>query len=326
MNDLVWDGILIVIGMALGIVLWHLVLNRKLWPARIAMIESRVQTTAHDGVVEQFRNCITPILPAVTTQLNEVSNQVEAGVMDLMDRLEHLTDQASKQAKETSSQFNDSVGVGDIQEEQGDTLRLEDCENMLSNFVKEVDASAHMALDVGNVVREVENSTRAIAPILEEIEYLADQTRLLALNAAIEAARAGEHGRGFAIVAEEVTKLAHRSSGAATSIKALVDRAVQSVAQAMEELQGLRSVDMTGVLRAKEKVNELTQTVADKNAELRTLVIEVNQRAETLATEVTNVLMSMQFQDLTKQKMVKVISTMTDLQTQFDELSHGKIG
>ena len=321
MNDLVWEGLLIIIGMALGIGLWHLVLNRTIWPARLALIESRVQTTTQAGVVEQYRDCITPILPAVTTQLNDVSNQVEAGVMDLMDRLEHLTDQASKQAKATSSQFKESGGGDDVEQEQGDSLRLEDCENMLSNFVKEVDVSAHMALDVGNVVREVENSTRAIAPILEEIEYLADQTRLLALNAAIEAARAGEHGRGFAIVAEEVTKLAHRSSGAATSIKALVDRAVQSVEQAMKELEGLRSVDMTSVLRAKDKVNELTQTVADKNAELRTLVIEVNQRAETLATEVTNVLMSMQFQDLTKQKMLKVIATMTDLQTQFDELS-----
>ena len=322
MNDLVWEGLLILIGIAFGTGLWHLVLSRTIWPARLALIESRVQTTTQADVVELYRDCITPILPAVTTQLNDVSNQVEAGVMDLMDRLEHLTDQASKQAKETSSQFNDSVSVGEGQLEQGNSLTLEDCENMLSNFVKEVDASAHMALDVGNVVREVENSTRAIAPILEEIEYLADQTRLLALNAAIEAARAGEHGRGFAIVAEEVTKLAHRSSGAATSIKALVDQAVQSVEQAMKELEGLRSVDMTSVLRAKDKVNELTQTVADKNAELRTLVIEVNQRAETLATEVTNVLMSMQFQDLTKQKMLKVIATMTDLQAQFDELSH----
>lgn len=163
-------------------------------------------------------------------------------------------------------------------------------------------------------MKQVESSTQAIAPILEEIEFLSDQTRLLALNAAIEAARAGEQGRGFAVVAEEVSKLASRSGVAATSIKKLVDGAVASVGKAIEELESLGSMDMSGVHEAKEKVAALNIAVAEKNQEMSNLMTVMNTRAETLANDIMQVLVTMQFQDLTKQKVKKLITRLESFQ------------
>ena len=188
----------------------------------------------------------------------------------------------------------------------------------LDRFVKEVDHSSRIALQIGSVVKQVESSTIAIVPILEEIEFLSDQTRLLALNAAIEAARAGEQGRGFAVVAEEVTKLSSRSGLAAMNIKALVDGAIASVTKAIEELENLGSMDMSGVYQAKEKVALLNSAVAEKNQELATMVLKVNTRAETLANDITQVLMTMQFQDLTKQKVNKLVSRLEQVQTELE--------
>ncbi len=138
-------------------------------------------------------------------------------------------------------------------------------------------------------VRDLGALSDHIAEIVSVIDGIADQTNLLALNAAIEAARAGEHGRGFAVVADEVRKLAERSSGATKEIGDVVTSIRGRVAQTVSAFEAEGSQVEAGVALAQEAGGALTgimtvaQKATDRSAEIDVAYEAIREMADGVA-------------------------------------------
>ncbi len=136
-------------------------------------------------------------------------------------------------------------------------------------------------------VQEMGTRSKQIGVIVETIEDIASQTNLLALNAAIEAARAGEHGKGFAVVADEVRKLAERSAGATKEIGGLINDIQTTVSDAVIAMQEGSSEVESGVTQAR-KAGDALKEILKSAEQVSEQVSEIASAAEEMTVLSTN--------------------------------------
>lgn len=252
--------------------------------------------TLNDSLSDMILN-VKNAIQATASASSEISSSTEEMAAGAQEQSSQATEVASAVEEMTKTIFETSKATIQAAETaKSSGSKAEDGGRVVKQTIEGMNRISEVVNQSANTVFQLGQNSERIGEIIQVIDDIADQTNLLALNAAIEAARAGEQGRGFAVVADEVRKLAERTT-----------KATKEIAQMIKQIQNDTSQAVSSIKEGTVEV-ENGKKLANQAG---TVLVEILQGAHTVSDVVTQVAAASEQQSATAEEIGKNIESMS---------------
>jgi len=259
--------------------------------ARLLRAMEKMQNKLRD-TLQRISGSATQLASAAE-ELNSVTDESARGLVQQNNEIEQAATAVNEMTSAVEEVARNAVSTSEASREA--TGSVGDGRDLVMETVGAIERMSSDVQSTSQLIGELANESRDIGKVLDVIRGLADQTNLLALNAAIEAARAGEAGRGFAVVADEVRALAHRTQQSTSEIERMIgsiqdgtEKAVTSMRNSTERAESTLNI-AKGAGLALDTINGAVQQINERNLVIASAAEEQAQVAREVDRNLVNI-------------------------------------
>ncbi|RAI68439.1 methyl-accepting chemotaxis protein [Pseudomonas fluorescens] len=258
---------------------------------RLLLAMSKMQDKLRD-TLQRISGSATQLASAAE-ELNSVTDESARGLTRQNNEIEQAATAVNEMTSAVEEVARNAVSTSEASKNA--TSSAGDGRDLVQETVSAIERMSADVQSTANLIGDLANESRDIGKVLDVIRGLADQTNLLALNAAIEAARAGEAGRGFAVVADEVRALAHRTQQSTSEIERMIgsiqsgtEHAVDSMRNSTERAESTLNI-ARGAGMSLDTINSAIVEINERNLVIASAAEEQAQVAREVDRNLVNI-------------------------------------